>query len=483
MLSPKTKLGLLCLSASFLAAQPVKADLFHYNNLLIGDRALGLGGAFTAIADDASGVYYNPAGLGFALNNDISGSANARFTKETVYKDILPDRAPGQNYTETSEGSVAPFVGGLQKLDSVAKGLVFAFALYNTNNELINLNDTIIAEPDASQSTFAFEFLRNLQLKSEDFNIAVGLGYRVLNNLAIGGSLTLVSEYELMQDYQASGSVSKYDSNGDDKIGDGDQFAYSQSSQNLRQEIDKTGLEIAFGTQYAFAEKFSVGLTLKYRTLLSQTFSQLSSVSKNDVSLGVDSCAGANASTCLDAVEDYQGTDLDGGRAAFSKYLKGSKESEEMFGASQMKARLGFAYFHSPLWLLSFDVAYNGEVEKGADPSVIEGAANDFSKEVVIDYHFGTEYYIHPSFPVRFGVFTSNDTRPELDKDKSSQKDHIDYTGASLFGSWVQPNSQLGLGVTYQLGEGESQKIAGTNSIQEVESTSTVWALSAAHSF
>ena len=43
--------------------------------------------AFTAVADDASGIFYNPAGLGFALNSDISGSANAYYSKETVYKD------------------------------------------------------------------------------------------------------------------------------------------------------------------------------------------------------------------------------------------------------------------------------------------------------------------------------------------------------------------------------------------------------------
>ena len=69
--------SLVLLFVTLLSDGILKADQFHYANFLIGERAMGLGGAFTAVADDASGIFYNPAGLGFALNSDISGSANA----------------------------------------------------------------------------------------------------------------------------------------------------------------------------------------------------------------------------------------------------------------------------------------------------------------------------------------------------------------------------------------------------------------------
>jgi hypothetical protein len=39
-----------------------------------GSRPTALWGAFSAIADDASAAYYNPAGLGFQKNIVISGS-------------------------------------------------------------------------------------------------------------------------------------------------------------------------------------------------------------------------------------------------------------------------------------------------------------------------------------------------------------------------------------------------------------------------
>ena len=48
-----------------------RADDSHYQDILVGGRAIGLGGAFTSIADDPSGMYYNPAGLGDARSTNL----------------------------------------------------------------------------------------------------------------------------------------------------------------------------------------------------------------------------------------------------------------------------------------------------------------------------------------------------------------------------------------------------------------------------
>src|SRR5689334_13056114 len=50
-------LSILLLAA---AARPVHAQA----EPVVGVRAAGMGGAFTAVADDASAVFWNPAGLG-----------------------------------------------------------------------------------------------------------------------------------------------------------------------------------------------------------------------------------------------------------------------------------------------------------------------------------------------------------------------------------------------------------------------------------
>ena len=122
----------MILFGSIVMSSLAKADQFHYQNFLIGDRAIGLGGAYSGVADDASGIFYNPAGTAFALNNDVSGSANAIYQKKIVFKNTLP----GHDFTENSNGTVPSFFGGLLKADSVAEGLVIAWGIYSLDSEL-----------------------------------------------------------------------------------------------------------------------------------------------------------------------------------------------------------------------------------------------------------------------------------------------------------------------------------------------------------
>ncbi len=53
---------------------PARAQDIPYDNYLVGDRALGLGGAFVALAEDASATFHNPAGLSLVPTSRISAS-------------------------------------------------------------------------------------------------------------------------------------------------------------------------------------------------------------------------------------------------------------------------------------------------------------------------------------------------------------------------------------------------------------------------
>jgi hypothetical protein len=78
-------LGAALSCASITASTPALADDARYQNVLVGERALGLAGAFTALASDSSATYYNPAGLvrirasSFTLQSSVYG-----FVREVV---------------------------------------------------------------------------------------------------------------------------------------------------------------------------------------------------------------------------------------------------------------------------------------------------------------------------------------------------------------------------------------------------------------
>ena len=52
------------------------AELFNQRNYLVGERAAMMGGAYTALSEDLSGAFYNPAGIAFTEGALISLSAN-----------------------------------------------------------------------------------------------------------------------------------------------------------------------------------------------------------------------------------------------------------------------------------------------------------------------------------------------------------------------------------------------------------------------
>ena len=74
---PLLKKMVMILLASSILASPVRADVdFDYLHgsdlgMGIGARAISMSGAFTAVADDASAVFWNPAGLAQLADNQV----------------------------------------------------------------------------------------------------------------------------------------------------------------------------------------------------------------------------------------------------------------------------------------------------------------------------------------------------------------------------------------------------------------------------
>jgi hypothetical protein len=64
-----------------LGVSPARADKYagEFLKLGVGARALGMGGAFVSLADDATAMYWNPAGLAFARRRQVMPAHSEEF--------------------------------------------------------------------------------------------------------------------------------------------------------------------------------------------------------------------------------------------------------------------------------------------------------------------------------------------------------------------------------------------------------------------
>lgn len=110
----RTTLALVLVLATH--ACPAGAQDISYQRIPIGDRAVGMGGAFTGVAEDLSTVWYNPGGLAFLDGAGVSGALSINILDEYTIDagDVLGDETRDLN----DDGSVTIplFVGGMAKL-------------------------------------------------------------------------------------------------------------------------------------------------------------------------------------------------------------------------------------------------------------------------------------------------------------------------------------------------------------------------------
>lgn len=84
--------GHLCLASLLLLlhtpAGLAVEDLYSFTRMGFGARALGMGGAHAAIADDAFSTFWNPAGLGYAQGHQVGAMYANVFNFNTTFSEI-----------------------------------------------------------------------------------------------------------------------------------------------------------------------------------------------------------------------------------------------------------------------------------------------------------------------------------------------------------------------------------------------------------
>ncbi|MCZ8154498.1 MAG: transporter, Ompp1/FadL/TodX family protein [Leptospira sp.] len=357
-----------------------------FNNIqgFYGERAAGLGGAFTALSDDPSGAYYNPAGLGFTYNDGISISAS---NFKNVKRSYLNIDTPGQTYNQTHQGFDPNFIGLLKNFDKWK----FAFSIVNTYNFAYNRADQVnfpLVSPTIN-TTRNYTKERYNQLL-----VGPSIAYLVTNKLSLGATLYYMSDTK---------EVSR------------SQFQqFSDLSYVMRSYVDNrqtSGLMPILGIQYQPFQKVSLGMSIR------RIFVTGGNRLYNEVYVDSKRAPGTSA---VDFIE--------GSSSAFSAVEAGALVQKPKLTSSipqTTEIRWGAAFFPTSRFLTSFDVIYTSgyKVKQSQDEFSRRGTRNTFTmtdselreltRTSTTNFAFGMEYYLMDTFAILAGVYTNEpNTKP-----------------------------------------------------------------------
>ena len=396
----------MILTALVLNIVSSHADEYHYKDLLIGERAIGLGGAFVAISDDPSGIYYNPAGILFGLENYLSVSANAVTSSEQTYEDIYP----GQNYIYKSR-DLAPVLFGFTQ--SFMKSKV-GFAVIVPNSDLIDQSDSV-SGPGRS-------FTRKFFRENMTYLMGPAFATEVFENFSLGVSL-----FGSMRTVKTIDNTTVLY----DPIGTGKYFVHIMNmSQQSYLFVPKVGV------QYMPVPKWSFGITL----------SKIFNVSSSGQARVVRTKSGSD-----NLPVNPNGT--------FNNDME-TISLDNVFAdvADPLNVALGWAYFHTKHLLFSGEL----DVYEGL------GSYREYPLAGTMNWALGAEYYIFDSLATRVGFFSNNsNSRPVVER-SVNQAPHVDLLGLSTGVSLYREGTSLTLSVAYQTGHGLGQAFADGTLTQRV---------------
>lgn len=134
-----------------------------------GARAGGYGTAFSAVADDLTAIYYNPAGL--AYQKDTQVMASLFYINYPATSDELDPRVQSDKY---STNAVVPFIGFSTKFyydTTIAAGI---YVLGGGGGKVENISNPVIEKIEGQQSYMVYNISLAKQITD---NFSIGLGF------------------------------------------------------------------------------------------------------------------------------------------------------------------------------------------------------------------------------------------------------------------------------------------------------------------
>lgn len=360
---------------------PLGADEYHNINGFFGERAAGLAGAYTAVADDPSGSYYNPAGLAFAYDNFISISATSYRETRKSYVNVF---GPGQSYTRTSRSYIPNFFGAIKSFGEIR----FGFSIVSPANDDYDQADQILFPVSLSRVT---SFQNDYTERNSTLLAGPSLARAFGSKFALGGTLYYLYESRRITTSQL---VSRKD-----------QSYLSTSITDRRRTM---GLEPVLGLQYMPSDTVSLGVSLRRPFVTAEKRQKSGTINESNAST-----AGI---TMIQSTTNYSAAGRSGSAVVGIAESGGVPETIE--------SRMGVALFPSRYWMVSADWIYtDGYLERrdrtqadlNGDLYLNSPEVQHLTRRPTHNLALGTEYYLSENFALRVGYFTNRANSTEID--------------------------------------------------------------------
>jgi len=402
-------------------AEPTVYD--NHQLYLIGSRAAGMGGAYTALACDEGALHYNPAGLVCARHSHLELVANAYMIQSLSVPRALGD---GQNLSATTYHSIPSMVGGVYVLaDGEASGAgrqALGFAVS------IPYSIALKTAPSSNTRNFLSGTWRDDVLAGD-----VGYAYQITPSLGLGVSLG-----GMMRVMSGANTLLVTRPN----AGGGTEFIAA----DLQSDVLAVGLRAKAGARWTPTRALSLGLALVTPTL--DVFGSYTS-SSNLTLAGIDRTTGQ---PLADAIP----TRFTGKSAA----------------SFPMRFAVGVAYTTEST-TLSADASVNlphtvrTAYDLAAVPidGVTPGAGEESKLERVLqpNLNLGAEVRVTRSVAIDVGAFTDISSVPA-----QGEQDRVHMFGLSAALSLIGVQTRGSFGASFSYGQADTKVLTGELSLSNL---------------
>jgi len=359
---------LQALALALLISLPARADDSRYQDYPVGSRAMVLGGAFVALSDDPSGLYYNPAGICDTRKLNVNVSASL-YGYEQQTRGSIKLGTGTFSLSALDQLNVIPgeagILKGVGKLDE--RGTPFAYGIDVTVPQFRSYGT------DAIQP-----FQVHTIVSDRTFNLAGGVGFRVSDKLNLGASVQYV-----LRLFSTTEDALNVSGTGPDP---------TAGVYHATASFETGNAVLLLGAKYRLTDDWIFGASAG---LPGVPINSSGAVSVQDVVANPNAAAGSRTTVTI------RGASVDSATAV------------------PAMMRLGAAWIRPHQWTLSAQVtghlpAHYERFNLASEPDLAARLRiqDHVDRNAVVDFNIGGEYLLDAEYSLSAGLFTSRTGAP-----------------------------------------------------------------------